>query len=340
MDRLVDTGHDVQSGRPGTRPDDVPRLPGRPDPAAGQARRPGAARRSTAFRPDLVHVTSPGTVGRKALKHGPAPGIPTLVVEQSRSSTRSPIDLAQPDRRARRPRCWSPRRGCSTGWRSGRRRRRVGARASTPPRSPPRCATTWLHDRWSRARSLARAAGRGRVRRQPAQPPRRTPAGRARPGARHPAGGRRRRPAARLARGPAARTRSSPARLATGDLTAVLPTFDVLVAPGRRRRPAATRCARRPPAAYRWSRRAPAAPSTSSATWRPGCSTTRGTPARAARRRRTRVVGRPAASPARRPRAASWPPATWPDAVDELVDRHYRAAASLRQAATWRGNRA
>ena len=35
------------------------------------------------FAPDLVHVTSPGTLGRKALKHARRAGVPTLVVEQS-----------------------------------------------------------------------------------------------------------------------------------------------------------------------------------------------------------------------------------------------------------------
>ena len=35
------------------------------------------------FAPDLVHVTSPGRVGRKALKHASRLGFPTLLVEQS-----------------------------------------------------------------------------------------------------------------------------------------------------------------------------------------------------------------------------------------------------------------
>ena len=67
-DRLIDTGHEVRIVAPGPgltcyRRSEVVRL--RPlDKPGGQVRDALAS-----YRPDLVHVTSPGTVGRKALKH-------------------------------------------------------------------------------------------------------------------------------------------------------------------------------------------------------------------------------------------------------------------------------
>ena len=81
-DRLVDTGHEVRIIAPGPgltryRGSQVVRL--RPlDKPGGQVRDALAA-----YRPDLVHVTSPGTVGRKALKHAQRLGLPSVVVQQS-----------------------------------------------------------------------------------------------------------------------------------------------------------------------------------------------------------------------------------------------------------------
>lgn len=81
-DRLIDTGHEVRIVAPGPglacyRRSDVVRL--RPlDKPGGQVRDALAS-----YRPDLVHVTSPGTVGRKALKHAARLGIPTVVVQQA-----------------------------------------------------------------------------------------------------------------------------------------------------------------------------------------------------------------------------------------------------------------
>ncbi len=83
VDRLVDTGHEVQLIAPGPGLSDVPRLPGRPDPARSTRSADRSARRSRRSGPDLVHVTSPRTVGRKALKHADRLGVPAVVVEQS-----------------------------------------------------------------------------------------------------------------------------------------------------------------------------------------------------------------------------------------------------------------
>lgn len=81
-DRLIDTGHEVRIVAPGPglatyRRSTVVRV--RP------LDRPGRQVRAALeeFGPDLVHVASPGTLGRKALKHAHRLGVPTLVVEQS-----------------------------------------------------------------------------------------------------------------------------------------------------------------------------------------------------------------------------------------------------------------
>jgi len=82
VDRLVDTGHSVRiiapaPGLTSYRGCDVVRV--RPlEPVGAQVR---AALDD--FAPDLVHVTSPGPLGRKALKHTHRTGLASLVVEQS-----------------------------------------------------------------------------------------------------------------------------------------------------------------------------------------------------------------------------------------------------------------
>ena len=73
-DRLIDAGHDVLlvamvPGLTSYRGSRVARI--RPD---GLGSRVRAALEE--FRPDLVHVTSPGRIGRKALKHSRADGRP------------------------------------------------------------------------------------------------------------------------------------------------------------------------------------------------------------------------------------------------------------------------
>lgn len=81
-DRLITTGHEVRLIAPGPglatyRGSRVSRI--RPlDKPGGQVR---AALEE--FQPDLVHVTSPGTVGRKALKHARRLGVRTVTVQQS-----------------------------------------------------------------------------------------------------------------------------------------------------------------------------------------------------------------------------------------------------------------
>lgn len=82
VDRLVDTGHDVLVVAP---------APGLADYRGCRVARirtlekPGRQVREAlaGFRPDLVHVTSPGAVGRRALRHAQRLGVPSLVVQQS-----------------------------------------------------------------------------------------------------------------------------------------------------------------------------------------------------------------------------------------------------------------
>ncbi|GAB2755088.1 glycosyltransferase family 1 protein [Nocardioides salsibiostraticola] len=82
IDRLLDVGHEVRVVTPGPglatyRGASISRT--RPlDPIGGQVR---AA--IDEFRPDVALVLSPGTVGRKALKHTTRRSIPSVVVEQS-----------------------------------------------------------------------------------------------------------------------------------------------------------------------------------------------------------------------------------------------------------------
>ena len=82
VDRLVDTGHEVSSWRPAPgltsyRGCRVARI--QPRELVGTQVRAVLE----AFGPDLVHVTSPDTVGRKALKHARRLGVPTLTVQQT-----------------------------------------------------------------------------------------------------------------------------------------------------------------------------------------------------------------------------------------------------------------
>lgn len=82
VDRLVDTGHEVLVVAPapglttyrGCRVARINRMEKR----SGQVR---AA--LEAFRPDLVHVVSPGAVGRRGLDQARRIGVPTVVVQQS-----------------------------------------------------------------------------------------------------------------------------------------------------------------------------------------------------------------------------------------------------------------
>ncbi|WP_240938055.1 glycosyltransferase [Nocardioides sp. JQ2195] len=82
VDRLVDLGHEVQVIAPGPglstyRSSPVVRI--RPFDRPGRQ----VAAALTDFSPDLVHVASPGILGRKALEHAGLQGRRSLVVQQS-----------------------------------------------------------------------------------------------------------------------------------------------------------------------------------------------------------------------------------------------------------------
>ena len=175
-DRLVDTGHQVMVVAPGPgigsyRGCPVVRI--RPlEPAGAQVRDA-----LDGFRPDLVHVTSPGTLGRKALKHTRRNGIASVVVEQGAGARRGRRLLA---RQGGRPRRHGARHLVVDGRPDGRVR---GERRALAPRGRHRR----LHPRTARpvaARGLVADPRRGQppgrrgVRRRAAQAPRRTPAGR------------------------------------------------------------------------------------------------------------------------------------------------------------------
>ncbi|WP_232680869.1 glycosyltransferase [Nocardioides sp. R-C-SC26] len=150
-DRLVDLGHTVRviAPSPGLttyRTSQVVRI--RPlEPTGPQVR---AA--IDQFAPDVVHIASPGALGRKALKHCHADGIPTLVVEQSPvldlSADYWRNRIAERADRVLVTSTWMVDRLNEFGvgaqlWRPG-----VDAAAFTPD-----LRDQWLHDSWSRARS-------------------------------------------------------------------------------------------------------------------------------------------------------------------------------------------
>jgi len=215
VDRLVDTGHDVQLIAPGpglTTYRGCPVVRIRPlDKPGGQVRDALAT-----FRPDLVHVTSPATVGRKAIKHAHRLGVATLVVEQSPTLADVTADRTLVTSRwmlGRDAHLWAP--GVDTA-------------AFTPA-----LRDTWLHDRWSRARSLPKPLvvvgyvgslrNRHDVRRlvELSQVP----------GIRPVIVGDGPQRSWLESRLPGAKFTGT---LSTGDLTAVLPSFDLLVHPGER----------------------------------------------------------------------------------------------------------
>lgn len=150
-DRLIDTGHTVRivapdPGLASYRGCDVVRT--RPlEPAGAQVRTA-----LDGFRPDVVQVTSPGPLGRKALKHTHRNGIPSVVVEQS-----AVLDLAADYWRAkvadRTDRVlvtsrWMVDRVAELGARAELWTPGVDTAAFTPD-----LRDQWLHDSWSRARS-------------------------------------------------------------------------------------------------------------------------------------------------------------------------------------------
>lgn len=140
-DHLIDAGHEVLIVAPGPglatyRRSRVARI--RP------LDRPGRQVREALehFGPDLVHATSPATVGRKALKHARRLGVPTLVVQHSVPPVASRADrfVATSAFLAGRVR----ELGVNAAvWEPG-----VDTRAFNPD-----LREQWLHDKWSRARS-------------------------------------------------------------------------------------------------------------------------------------------------------------------------------------------
>ena len=150
-DRLVDTGHDVQIVAPGPgigsyRGCPVARV--RPlEPVGAQVR---AA--LDGFRPDLVHVVSPGALGRKALKHTRRRGIASVVVEQGPT-----LDVSADYWRAKVAdradavlvtSSWMLDRMAEFGVTAGLWRPGVDTDAYTPA-----LRDHWLHAAWSRAHS-------------------------------------------------------------------------------------------------------------------------------------------------------------------------------------------
>jgi phosphatidylinositol alpha 1,6-mannosyltransferase len=147
VDRLLDRGHRVllvapAPGLSSYRGARVVRV------QVGE--RPGRQVRAALaeFRPDLVHLTSPGTLGRKGLKHARALGVPTVVVQQA------PLDERAGSRWREKvlPRAdvvvatarWMVDRLALLGaapvlWHPG-----VDTAAFTP-----RLHDRWLHDRWA-----------------------------------------------------------------------------------------------------------------------------------------------------------------------------------------------
>lgn len=153
-DRLIDTGHEVCVVAPGPglatyRRSPVVRI--RPFDKPGSQVREALER----LRPDLVHVTNPGRVGRKALKHAARMGIASVAVQAA------PVhDVTADYWRAK----VADRAGAvlvTAGW----MREHVVERGAAPDRTAlwlpgvdtatfsPTLRDDWLHRSWARAKS-------------------------------------------------------------------------------------------------------------------------------------------------------------------------------------------
>lgn len=151
VDRLVDRGHQVVvvASGPGLATYRGARVV-----RVSALTRPGGQVRAAldAFAPDVVQVTGPGTIGRKALKHTHRTGVPSLVVQQTppRDLTwerwRSTVAERTDHLVVTAP--WLADRFSSLGVTAGTWLPGVDARAYTPALRDP-----WLHDHWARARS-------------------------------------------------------------------------------------------------------------------------------------------------------------------------------------------
>jgi phosphatidylinositol alpha 1,6-mannosyltransferase len=231
VDRLVDTGHDVQLIAPGPG---LTTYRGCPVARIRSLDRPGSQVRDAleTFRPNVVHVTSPRTVGHKALKHASRLGVPAVVVEQSPL-----LDVAADYWRTR----VDDRAATvlvTSRWMMDRVADLGGAPALWAPgvdtaAFTPALRDTWLHERWSRARSLPKplvVVGYVGSLRNRHDVRRLVELSRV-PGIRPVIVGDGPQRGWLEARLPGAKFTGV---LSTGDLTAVLPSFDLLVHPGER----------------------------------------------------------------------------------------------------------
>ena len=140
-DHLIDAGHEVLIVAPGPglstyRRSHVARI--RPLDKPGRQVREALER----FRPELVHVTSPATLGRKALKHGRRLGVRTLVIQHALPQAAVSADRVVATSRFLADRL--ERLGVEAPvWEPG-----VDTRGFNPD-----LRDQWLHDKWSRARS-------------------------------------------------------------------------------------------------------------------------------------------------------------------------------------------
>jgi phosphatidylinositol alpha 1,6-mannosyltransferase len=228
-DRLVELGHVVLVVAPGPG---LASYGGSRVVRVQPLDRPGSQVRDAlaAFGPDVAHITSPGAVGRKVLKHAGGLGVPALVVEQS------PLLDVAADYYRTRVAARADRVLVTSAWMQSRLAEfEVAAGLWSPgvdtAAFTPALRDQWLHERWSRARSgagpLVLVGYVGSLRRRHDV---RRLAGLARvPGIRPVVVGDGPQRAWLEARLPAGRFTGA---LGTGDLTAVLPTLDVLVHPG------------------------------------------------------------------------------------------------------------
>ncbi|WP_295661406.1 glycosyltransferase [uncultured Nocardioides sp.] len=142
-DHLLDSGREVLVVAPGPGQSSYRSMPvARIVPG----RRGAQVRAALAgFAPDLVHVASPGAVGRRALAQAQRLGTPTLVVQHS------PVSAAGARLRTGRVLATSPwmaARLAALGVEAGVWQPGVDTAAFTPA-----LRDRWLHDRWARARS-------------------------------------------------------------------------------------------------------------------------------------------------------------------------------------------
>lgn len=152
VDRLVDTGHEVLVIAPAPGLGDyrgcrVARI--RPLEGVGVQVRAALA----AFGPDLVHVTSPGSLGRKALKHARRLDVRTLVVQAS------PVADADAEQWLRKVNGRADHVVVTCRWMSARL---AALGLEAPPVWAPGVDTAafapqlrddWLHGKWARTRS-------------------------------------------------------------------------------------------------------------------------------------------------------------------------------------------